>query len=171
MKRSELRATLRRLQQDDVGDPAGVSGLPDLPLRFPLRLSRVDRELFSQYMDLQELPDLELTGGYELLWPGHGNLGTFATRELAILRRLGDWSALYTPRVLEISPTGWVAIELVRPVLSVCHNCQRVYPEGFKRCERCRAALHDERGAGPFIDFAAILEELRAGENKGPGAS
>ncbi len=161
MRRSELRATLRHLQREDVGDPAGVRGMPDLPLRFPLRLSTVNESLLAQYMDLQELPDLKITPIHQLDWPDHGILGRFATRELAILKRLGQWYVIYSPRILEISPTGWVAVELVRPLLSVCKQCHRVYPEGFVRCEKCRAQLHDERGATPHLDFASIREELQ----------
>jgi hypothetical protein len=166
MLRSELRTILRSLQREDVGDPAGLRGLPELPLRFPLRLTAPDRELFDQYKNLEQLPDLVLTEDLQLLWPGHGVMGRFAGRELSILRRLGEWHVIYTPRILEISSSGWVAVELVRPLLSVCPSCSRVYPQGFRVCERDRRPLVEEQGTAPHVDFVQLREEMQRNEDE-----
>jgi hypothetical protein len=164
MLRSELRAKLRELQRDQVGDPTGRHGQPELPSRFPLRVSSTDRKLLELYKDQGTLEPLELRhvdGKHEVMWPEHGRLGSFSRREAAILDRLGAWLVLYQVRMLEISRSGWVAVELVRPLLSVCHKCGRVYPAGSKVCERDRSALHDEQGAAVHLDFVDLREQLQ----------
>lgn len=160
MLRSELLAKLRELQRTGEGD------LAHLPSRFPLRVSHADRELLDRYMDADELGALEVSSDYELLWPGHGVLGRFSRREAAILKRLGLWLAIYQARVLEIARSGWVAVELVRPLLSVCRKCDRVYPAGFRRCERDHSVLLDEQGIAAHVDFMDLREQLQRQQDK-----
>lgn len=161
MRARELKKMLQDLQKELPGDPAGVDVFPDLPIRFPLRLQSVDRNLLDQYTNIDDLPQLDVDMDGNLIWVGHGTLGTFLGREQRIISDLGPWLALYAPRMIEVSASsGWVAIELVRPVLSVCPRCKRVYPQGHMRCERCDRKLQPELGVTRHIDFTALRPDV-----------
>lgn len=127
--------------------------VPELPQRFPVILSHPDKERVARMVKKirsgGDIPELKmvLRGKKAKITSKSGKrIGDLSARDRDFLKSLGKAARLYEPRLLEIKSDddgklSSVAVELVRPEVSVCPECESYHPGIHVLCDDCRAGL------------------------------
>lgn len=153
--------------------------VPEMPPRIAIVLVRLNHKTALKVLERirdGRPPELALQGSLEdglqvkLARGKQERLGNIPVRYLTALRQLGNKALrVYRPQLLEVTrddqgKISVVAIELLRPELTVCSSCQKTFydPEAVNclSCRKKRRRRGQQQFEHPPVAFHEALEEM-----------